>query len=378
MKIPYLNNYYIYIQNEKKITKKEREYLNILIDEFSKNKKNLIYNFETVKNLFNISLQEFYEILIAISNKRYIFEIYEFETKIAEGIFAIINSIKMSKEILEIEFNEILFEVLNPDSIFYKFGFLSILKIENQNILDLYNHFLRYLNKNKGEFEIELDKLKNILQVEEKYGRFYDFERYVLKNVIEELNSKSDYIFEYEKIKTGDSKNNRIKSLRFTFENRKEFELLNNINELLNVIKHKIKNFEKFNELFYLYLNKKDIEYIKNNIEFVKEHFDEDYENYLEKALKENYYTNHFKILDENGERLDLVVDLEAEYHNLFQFETDIYKILKEIKFYYDIDFLKKLYEFRKNKILFYEDDTIKIIGEYNKHSKSYLKIYKK
>ncbi|TDT72481.1 replication initiator protein [Hypnocyclicus thermotrophus] len=378
MKIPYLNNYYIYIQNEKKITKREREYLNILIDEFSKFKKNLIYDIETVKKNFDISVKDFYEILISISNKRYIFEIYELESKIAEGIFSIINSIKMSKDILEVEFNEILFEALNPDSIFYKFGFLSILKIESQNILDLYNYFLRYLNRNKGEFEIEIEKLKNILQVEEKYGRFYDFERYVLKNIIEELNNKSDYIFRYEKIKIGNSKNNRIKSLKFYFENRKELELFNNIDELLNIIKYEIKNFEKFKKLFYLYLNKKNIKYIKNNIEFIKEHFDGDYEEYLEKALKENYYSNHFKILDKNGERLDLLVDLESEYHNIFQFETDIYKILKEIKFYYDIDFLKKLYEFRKNKILFYEDKTIKIIGEYNKNSKSFLKIYKK
>ncbi|MFC0324062.1 replication initiation protein, partial [Gallibacterium melopsittaci] len=79
----------------------------------------------------------------------------------------------------------------------------------------LYELLAQY--KSVGTRDIELDKLKDWLQVSDKYSVFYDFKKRVLTTAIDEINKKSDLLVEYHLIKRG----RKIVALKFTIQTKK-------------------------------------------------------------------------------------------------------------------------------------------------------------
>lgn len=64
----------------------------------------------------------------------------------------------------------------------------------------------------------KLDYFKELLEIQDKYKRYYDLDKYVLKKSTEQINEKSDIFVEYKPIRKGRS----VESIEFTIREKKE------------------------------------------------------------------------------------------------------------------------------------------------------------
>lgn len=119
--------------------------------------------------------------------------------------------------IIELGFDEELVPyLLQLKSRFTRYQIRNILYLENKHSIRIYELMKQYQSIGKRKFELE--ELKSILMMEGQYERFYDFERYVLKKTMQEINKHTDIIIDYEKIKTG----RKITSILFKIESKEQ------------------------------------------------------------------------------------------------------------------------------------------------------------
>jgi plasmid replication initiation protein len=84
----------------------------------------------------------------------------------------------------------------------------------------LYELMMQFQRKN--ERYILLSDLKKVFQVENhQYKRFIDFKRRIIEPSIKEIESKTDWVIDWEPIKTG----RKVTSISFIFEKQKQREL---------------------------------------------------------------------------------------------------------------------------------------------------------
>lgn len=78
----------------------------------------------------------------------------------------------------------------------------NILNFKNKYSIRMYELLKQYQKIKRRKFEIE--KLRELLMLDEnQYDRFYDFERFILKQTMAEINDLTDLTVNYEKIKKG-------------------------------------------------------------------------------------------------------------------------------------------------------------------------------
>lgn len=99
---------------------------------------------------------------------------------------------------------------------FTQYQLKNIAYFNSVHSIRIYELITQY--RSVGNREISVDKLKECLQVEEKYSAFFDFKKRVLTPAIAEINEKSDLFIEVEQIKRGRS----IVALRFTIKEKKQ------------------------------------------------------------------------------------------------------------------------------------------------------------
>lgn len=108
----------------------------------------------------------------------------------------------------------------------YQLGYVS--EFKNKYSFLLYDILKRWQNYNSGEFYYSIDNLRNDL-VPGKYPDMRDFNRYVFKPAIAEINQKSDILIDYRFIKEGKS----IKTVCFLIK-QKDTKALNKIKSKWN------------------------------------------------------------------------------------------------------------------------------------------------
>ncbi|MCP1386267.1 replication initiation protein [Runella salmonicolor] len=76
--------------------------------------------------------------------------------------------------------------------------------------------------ENLGRFEMQVNEIKHLFKIEDKYKNYYDFKKYVIEQARKELKSYSELYFDIDKeIKQG----RKVASLRFKIiKNKKKFE----------------------------------------------------------------------------------------------------------------------------------------------------------
>lgn len=270
-----------------------------------------------------------------------------------------------------------LVEAYIKDSIFNKIHLSTLIKFRLNSSINLYLELIKYIDT-KGEFELPVDILKQLLNSEDSYDRFYDFEKNILNEAVSEINNISEYCVNYEKIKFGAGKTNRIISINFKFYNKILSKIQKESNELMGLIKENINNFDLVLNTLKEYLQNYSYKYVKENILYTLEHFEGDFDIFLLESLKNNYVENHFKIKTTIADKEDeLLVDLSRDFSNIFKLESELYKQLSKLKFHYEFEFVSVLHQLKtKNKLEFFNDE-IKIFVEFNKNAHSHIKIYK-
>lgn len=118
-----------------------------------------------------------------------------------------------------IEFHEKLLPyIANLKNRYTKYELVHIGAFSSTHTIRLYELLAQY--KSIGNRSIELDKLKDWLQISDKYQALRDFKKRVLNPAIDEINKKSDLLVEYEPIKRG----RKIDGLSFTIKLKKDIK----------------------------------------------------------------------------------------------------------------------------------------------------------
>lgn len=135
-----------------------------------------------------------------------------------------------NKGVIELEFSKKLIPyLLQLKKNFTRYQIENILYLSNKHSIRIYELLKQYETIGKRTFTV--DELKSILMLENQYNRFYDFERYVLKPTMEEINEYTDIHIEYEKITQGKI----IKSLKYIIEPKKACKYKDYLEETYNI-----------------------------------------------------------------------------------------------------------------------------------------------
>ena len=286
----------INLKFSKKITKNEKNFFKLLFFRIASDSSFLEkaeIRFEELLSILEFpSINDFTPFFNALIEKHIFFSTdMQFS-----GSFGIISSFVLYSDYCHIFFTE---EFKNCFSL--KKNFFSLLEIEKFIFMNdsfsfsFYNNIIKNF-KDKNEITLPVSLVKTYLNANDKYERFFDFEKYILKKAILDINTFTDFSIEYEKIKEHKKATNKITSISFSINKSKQsykpFD--NKIYKMLELIKEKISNPEEIYHLFVLYVSKRGYKYVYDNINYAKN--SEDFEKNLKKALMLNLASNNLKL----------------------------------------------------------------------------------
>lgn len=255
------------IQARYQLSLNEQKIILYAVSKLDRNKENF--------NILNLDIRDFFK-LLGTTKERYT-EIREvvrdlrkkeviINTDEGEIIAGWLSSIyyKKNKGIIELEFSKKLVPyLLQLKEKFTRYQIKNILYLSNKHSIRIYELLKQYEPIGKRTFTV--DELKEILMLGEQYQRFYDFERYVLKPTMEEINEYTDIKISYDKIKKGRS----INSIRYKIEPLKICEYKEYLEENYNIKDMKYQaglqeenfNAEQFIKIYEVATNKMQDEY---------------------------------------------------------------------------------------------------------------------
>lgn len=350
----YFNNYKISF--DKFLSKYEK----ILIKNFI-HKKMEKYTISELLSQLDVKKSELYIILDKFQKKnvKILFneEIYS---------YMLLSGYETTSNIVILQFSDMLKNIsqmkLIPD-------FQSILTLQEKFTLRFFLKYCQDINDSK-KMEISVEELKESIEVD-SYARFYDFEKFILKTIVFDIEKNTPYIVFYDKIKTGSSVNNKIVSLSFIITNKNFYANSKFAIEILEKTSQYI-NFNtaitKITELLNIY--SKDI--ILNGVKNLgKAHT---IENHLENIIKNQFFENS-----------SLLLHIKEKADNIILLQKILFKEMEKIKESEIFEdqlvnsrFNKKFYMLNIDKKIFFETKSIRIeILELS--DKFYdIKIYKK
>lgn len=100
----------------------------------------------------------------------------------------------------------------------------NILPMNSKYAIRIYEIIKSNQYKRKKIFTIDVDRIKEILDIQEEYSKYNDFKRKVILTAQKEINTKSDILFEFEEIKRG----KKVNSIKFIIHSKQQ---INEINE---------------------------------------------------------------------------------------------------------------------------------------------------
>ena len=368
------------IEFEKKITKNEHELLILLLEQSQNNKSQSILVFKMDFICKKLRLDSNFELLDLINKFSQKIVKYNFYNKdkgiqLGGGYFSIISSAKYMENNLYVNLaNEI--SEFYKNSIFKEFHLITLMKFKLIHSVKLYQKLIFHSYQNNS-YEISVNTIREILELSDSYERFYDFEKNILESVINEINNYSEFSISYDKIKINDGKTNKVVALVFSIHNKNMERIQKESNKLFALIKEYVNDFDLILNNIKKYLEQFDYKYVKENIYFSIQHYEDSFDDFLLSSLEKNYVATYFQMkTDEPNKKYNLLVDHNQYYSSIFKLESELYTQLSNLKFYYDFEFISILHQLKvKNKIE-YSDDKIKIFVEYNKHSNSHIRIY--
>ena len=160
------------------------------------------------------SINNFTSFFKTLSEKYISFYVFSPNDKFS-GSFGILSSFILHTDYCQLFFTE---EFKNCFSL--KKSFFSLLEIEKFIFMTdsfsfgFYNNIIKNA-KDKNEVCLPLSSVKLYLNADNKYERFFDFEKHILKKAVMDINTFTDFSVTYEKIKESGKLTNKIVSVNF-------------------------------------------------------------------------------------------------------------------------------------------------------------------
>ena len=294
------------------------------------------------------------------------------------GSFGIISSFILHSDYCQIFFTE---EFKSCFSL--KKNFFSLLDIEKFIFMNdsfsfnFYNNIIKNL-KNKNEVTLPVSLVKMYLNTDNKYERFFDFEKHILKKAISDINTFTDFSVEYEKIKESKKATNKIISINFFInKSRQSYKPYDNkIYKMLELIKEKISNPEEIYHLFVLYVTKRGYKYVYDNINYVKSSFSEEFEKNLKKSLMLNLASNNLKLFVNVSKSVKSPIVLFYTLTRKLNKIKRHYPKIEELMHNFKLRNIDSISYFNDKDSFEFSNKYIRIFVKYYSNKKSIIEIY--
>lgn len=193
-----MENKNIFIEFSKKLSKKERDFLRSV--DITSN--SVTIHLETLYKIFEIKEEakvlELEKLLFKFFSKNIV--INDLNSNLKKR-FNILNSYSLEKDYITFEFSS---HILDE----------KIQKILNFKERYSYRFYQEILNNEKNILNISMETLRNILEIQETYDRFYDIEKNLLKPIFKDLTTIGELNIKYEKDKIGEYKSAKILGIK--------------------------------------------------------------------------------------------------------------------------------------------------------------------
>ena len=242
-----MGNKNIFIEFSKKLSKKERDFLRSV--DISSN--SVTVHLETLYKIFEIKEEP-----KVIELEKLLFKFFSKNITIIDSNsnfkkrFNILNSYFFERDYVIFEFSShILDEKIK-----------KMLKFKERYS---YRFYQEILNSEKSILNISMNNLRDILEIQETYDRFYDIEKNLLKPIFKDLTTIGELDIEYEKDKVGEYKSAKILVIKI-IKDYKNSET-NEVKPIFTLTKTFKNLFELHSELMEIYKKLKgDTSYISN------------------------------------------------------------------------------------------------------------------
>jgi len=366
----------INLKFSKKITKNEKNFFKLLFFRIASDSSFLEkaeIRFEELLSILNFpSINDFTPFFNALMEKHIFFSTdMQFS-----GSFGIISSFVLYSDYCHIFFTE---EFKNCFSL--KKNFFSLLEIEKFIFMNdsfsfsFYNNIIKNF-KDKNEVTLPVSLVKTYLNANDKYERFFDFEKYILKKAILDINTFTDFSIEYEKIKEHKKATNKITSISFSINKSKQsykpFD--NKIYKMLEPIKEKISNPEEIYHLLVLYVSKRGYKYVYDNINYAKN--SKDFEKNLKKALMLNLASNKLKLFVNVSKTVKSPIVLFYTLTRKLNKIKRHYPKIEELMYDFKLKNIDSISYFNDNDSFEFSNKYIRIFVKYYSSKKSIIEIY--
>lgn len=366
----------INLKFSKKITKNEKNFFKLLFFRIASDSSFLEkaeIRFEELLSILEFpSINDFTPFFNALMEKHIFFSTdMQFS-----GSFGIISFFTLYSDYCHIFFTE---EFKNCFSL--KKNFFSLLEIEKFIFMNdsfsfsFYNNIIKNF-KDKNEITLPVSLVKTYLNANDKYERFFDFEKYILKKAILDINTFTDFSIEYEKIKEHRKATNKITSISFYINKSKQsykpFD--NKIYKMLEPIKEKISNPEEIYHLFVLYVSKRGYKYVYDNINYAKNY--KDFEKNLKKALMLNLASNKLKLFVNVSKTVKSPIVLFYTLTRKLNKIKRHYPKIEELMYNFKLKNIDSISYFNDNDSFEFSNKYIRIFVKYYSSKKSIIEIY--
>lgn len=366
----------INLKFSKKITKNEKNFFKLLFFRIASDSSFLEkaeIRFEELLSILEFpAINDFTPFFNALTEKHIFFSTdMQFS-----GSFGIISSFVLYSDYCHIFFTE---EFKNCFSL--KKNFFSLLEIEKFIFMNdsfsfsFYNNIIKNF-KDKNEITLPVSLVKTYLNANDKYERFFDFEKYILKKAMLDINTFTDFSIEYEKIKEHKKATNKITSISFSINKSKQsykpFD--NKIYKMLELIKEKISNPEEIYHLFVLYVSKRGYKYVYDNINYAKN--SKDFEKNLKKALMLNLASNKLKLFVNVSKTVKSPIVLFYTLTRKLNKIKRHYPKIEELMYDFKLKNIDSISYFNDNDSFEFSNKYIRIFVKYYSSKKSIIEIY--
>ena len=369
----------IKLEFSKKITKNEKIFLKLLFfkivsDSYFLEKAEI--RFEEILSIPEFSsINNFNPFFKALSEKYITFSVFSPDISFS-GSFGILSSFILYSDYCQVFFTE---EFKSCFSL--KKSFFSLLEIEKFIFMTdsfsfgFYNNIIKNA-EDKNEVSLPLSSVKLHLNADNKYERFFDFEKHILKKAIIDINTFTDFSIEYEKIKEHKKATNKITSISFYINKSKQsykpFD--NKIYKMLEPIKEKISNPEEIYHLFVLYVSKRGYKYVYDNINYAKNY--KDFEKNLKKALMLNLASNKLKLFVNVSKTVKSPIVLFYTLTRKLNKIKRHYPKIEELMYNFKLKNIDSISYFNDNDSFEFSNKYIRIFVKYYSSKKSIIEIY--
>lgn len=367
----------IYVDLKVRTSKVENKIFQIILDKIKENIENLdnIYNLGLNIELKEIS-ESFQNIEIALKGlmgKGIDINYLKGEIRIF-NTFNYVTSYTYNGEIFNIFIPLNILNCFKKNTLEYKISLRTFFYFRKKAVINFFNLLIKDIEQNR-DIEVSLEELRDIFEIsKESYDRFFDFEKNILKPLVEKVNNYSNFVIEYEKIKKGENKNNKVIGIRFKIHNIEIEKNKGETNYLIQIIKNMITDYQEIWESINSSIQHYGFESTRRNILFLKENgleiSDDDIKIYLK-----NDGRNIEEILKISDHIL--IKEKYSIYKDSNTFLKTIYDTIIGYDFYYSLNFnfLSIIKNYREGESLYYKDSTFVIFGNY-KNNKGFFKIF--